>query len=334
MKELIKGFITLFLFLMSSLICNAQCTGAANGCAPGVPHFIKLTGLMKNIAGVPHPGILAVKFVIYDAPTDGNALWQEVQNVPVDIQGHYELMLGSTAHEGVPTELFTSGESRWLGVQALSPGSQEEPRILMVSVPYALEAADAQTLGGLPASAFARISAPTVLEGSASVDATSANSAHAAAGSTVAQPASLVPALTGSPNSVPKFSTATSLVDSQITDSNGAVSMQNLANTLFADRFPGGVADAVVACPISGCIINATSPNVNLNLGTIDPGTKAITIYLGPYSYTIKQVTLRKALRLSVWAHREARMVAPRAAFGCHVTAPLSHLSTETTRCL
>jgi hypothetical protein len=298
MNRLIKGHITLFLFLTSSLVCNAQCTGAANGCTPGVPHFIKLTGLMKSIAGVPHPGIVAVKFVIYDAPTNGNALWQEVQNVPLDIQGHYELMLGATAHEGVPTELFTSGESRWLGVQALSPGSEEEPRVLMVSVPYALEAADAQTLGGLPASAFAKITAPTVVEGAATVDTTSVSSAHAVSGSIVSQPSSLMPAVTGALNSVPKFSSATSLVDSQITDSNGTVSMQNFANTLFADRFPGGVADAVAACPASGCIINATSANVNLNLGTIDPGTKAITIYLGPYNYTIKQVTLRKALKI------------------------------------
>src|SRR5208337_4157571 len=29
-----------------------------------------------------------------------------------------------------------------------------------------------------------------------------------------------------------------------------------------------------------------------------DPGTKAITIYLGPYIYTVKQITLRKALKI------------------------------------
>jgi hypothetical protein len=33
-------------------------------------------------------------------------------------------------------------------------GGEEQPRVLLLSVPYALKAADAQTLGGLPASAF------------------------------------------------------------------------------------------------------------------------------------------------------------------------------------
>ena len=49
---------------------------------------------------------------------------------------------------------FSNGEARWLGVQAES--QPEQPRILLVSVPYALKASDAETLGGLPASAFLR----------------------------------------------------------------------------------------------------------------------------------------------------------------------------------
>ncbi len=76
------------------------------------------------------------------------------------------------------------------------------------------------------------------------------------------------------------------------------VTMQNLSNVLFADRYSGGVPDAVAACPANGCIIYALSPQTNLNLGTIDPGYKAITIYLGPYTYTVNQVTLRKALKI------------------------------------
>ena len=76
------------------------------------------------------------------------------------------------------------------------------------------------------------------------------------------------------------------------------VSLQNLSNILFADRFPNGVPDAVSACPANGCIIYALSPQTNLNLGTIDPGTKAITLYLGPYTYTVNQIVLRKAFKI------------------------------------
>src|SRR6516162_7645380 len=35
-------------------------------------------------------------------------------------------------------------------------GQAEQPRVLLVSVPYAMKAADAETIGGLPPSAFAR----------------------------------------------------------------------------------------------------------------------------------------------------------------------------------
>jgi len=74
--------------------------------------------------------------------------------------------------------------------------------------------------------------------------------------------------------------------------------MQNLSNILFAERFPGGVSAAIAACPANGCIIYAVAPTVNLNLGNIDPGFKAITIYLGPYTYTVKQIMLRKGLKI------------------------------------
>jgi len=103
---------------------------------------------------------------------------------------------------------------------------------------------------------------------------------------------------TGTVNTVPKFSSTTALANSQITDRNGIVSMQNLSNILFADRFSGGVSAAITACPANGCIIYATAPTVNLNLGNIDPGFKAITIYLGPYTYTVRQITLRKSLKI------------------------------------
>ena len=87
-------------------------------------------------------------------------------------------------------------------------------------------------------------------------------------------------------------------MNSQISDSDGVVTLQNLSNILFADRFPNGVSDAIAACPANGCIIYALSPQANQNLGTIDPGSKAITIYLGPYVYTVNQITLRKSLKI------------------------------------
>lgn len=301
----------LFVLLLSPLLphtIEAQCTGGTSSCAQPVPHLVKFSGVLRNTLGVPRTGVVAMRFVIYGDETRGTPLWQEVQNVRLDQQGHYEVMLGATGSEGIPMDLFTSGEPRWLGVQALLPGEEEQSRVPMVSVPYAMEAADAQTLGGLPASAFMKAAAPTAAvlstPGSNSTPTAAAPLtfagtgaiAGASSGSSTLQGAVTTPG--GTVNAIPMFASSTSIVNSQITDQNGVVSLENLSNILFAERFPGGVPDAVNACPKNGCIIYAVSPNVNLNLGAIDPGSKAITIYLGPYTYTVKQITLRKALKI------------------------------------
>src|SRR6202030_1977270 len=91
----------------------------------------------------------------------GDALWQEVQNVVVETDAHYSVLMGATQTEGMPLDLFTSGEPRWLGVQFNRSGEAEQPRVLLVSVPYALKAADADTLGGKPSSAYL-LAAPAV----------------------------------------------------------------------------------------------------------------------------------------------------------------------------
>jgi hypothetical protein len=63
-------------------------------------------------------------------------------------------LLGVTKNGGVPAELFAGGEARWLQVRFYAPGEVDLPRVLLVSVPYALKAGDADALGGKPASAY------------------------------------------------------------------------------------------------------------------------------------------------------------------------------------
>jgi hypothetical protein len=192
-------------------------------------------------------------------------------------------------------------------VQLLVPGEEEEPRVLLVSVPYAMEAEDSQKLGGLPASAFVKAAAiPEPAGATTSYQAVPVNVPSSSGpgngvlpAATTGQAAALPVTTTGgTANALPKFSGASSLVNSQIADQNGMVSMQNLANILFADQFAGGVPAAVNACPAKGCIIYALSPSVNLNLGTIDPGSKIVTIYLGPFAFTVNQITLRNSLKI------------------------------------
>ena len=70
-----------------------------------------------------------------------------------DELGRYTALLGAMHTEGLPIDLFTSGEVRWLGIQ-VGLEAEQQPRVLLVSVPYALKAGDAETLGGKPASAY------------------------------------------------------------------------------------------------------------------------------------------------------------------------------------
>ncbi len=118
-----------------------------------VPNLIKFSGTARDTRGEALNGVLGVTFALYHEEQGGAALWRETQNLTADRSGHYSAALGLTSAEGIPTELFTSGEAQWLSVQIA--GQPEDRRILLLSVPYALKAKDSETLGGLPASAFA-----------------------------------------------------------------------------------------------------------------------------------------------------------------------------------
>jgi hypothetical protein len=119
-----------------------------------VPRLVKLAGAFKDEQGKARTGAVGVTFALYKEQEGGTALWLETQSVELDEQGRYTVLLGATKNEGLPLELFAAGEPRWLGVQVNLPKELEQPRVLLVSVPYALKAADAETLGGKPLSSF------------------------------------------------------------------------------------------------------------------------------------------------------------------------------------
>src|SRR5216684_4174836 len=119
-----------------------------------VPRLVKFAGTLKDELGKSRTGVVGVTFAIYKEQEGGAALWLETQNVELDEQGRYTVLLGATKSEGLPLELFIAGEPRWLGVQVNLPKEVEQGRALLVSVPYALKAADAETLGGKPLSSF------------------------------------------------------------------------------------------------------------------------------------------------------------------------------------
>jgi len=137
---------------------SAAATVSAQAATTTVPNLIRYSGTLKGEQGAAAPlsATVGATFAIYKQQDGGAPIWMETQNVTADASGQYSVLLGSTKTDGVPAELFSDQEQRWLGVQV--QGQPEQARVLLVSVPYALRAHEAETLGGLPASAFAQVS--------------------------------------------------------------------------------------------------------------------------------------------------------------------------------
>src|SRR5580698_4121703 len=147
---------TVFVLIISGTLPLMAQNSASTGDV--VPHLVNYSGKILDPAGKPLSGIAGVTFAIYKDQSEGSPLWLETQNVTADGRGNYTVQLGTTKPDGLPLALFSSAEARWLGVTV--NGGAEQPRVLLLSVPYALKAADAETVGGLPASAFV-LAAPT-----------------------------------------------------------------------------------------------------------------------------------------------------------------------------
>ena len=215
--------------------------GATSG---SVPRLIRFSGVITSqtahMAQSPAgekgdarpPVSVGVIFSLYELQEGGNPIWSESQRLGLDDQGRYTVLLGATEPDGLPLDLFTSAKALWLGVQPQLPAAPEQPRVLLVAVPYALKAADADTLGGKPASAFLSVgSLPVVTAGSStnysadnSTSITSrkleALSEPAAATSTTPCPA-VTSDGTATANFVAKFTSACNIESTGLFISNG-----------------------------------------------------------------------------------------------------------------
>jgi trimeric autotransporter adhesin len=125
---------------------------AQQSATTAVPNLIRYGGTLKDASGAAIAATTGVTFAIYKQQDGGAPVWMETQNVTPDAGGQYSVLLGSTTATGLPSDLFSQEEQRWLGVQV--QGQAEQPRVLLVSVPYALKAHEAETLAGKSISDF------------------------------------------------------------------------------------------------------------------------------------------------------------------------------------
>ena len=186
-----------------------------------VPTLIQFSGLLKDGQAKPLTGTVSVTFSVYPSQEDGTPLWSETQEITPGADGSYSILLGAASQNGVPAELFSSGAARWLGIQ--TPEEPAQTRVLLVSVPYALKAADAETLGGKPASSF-------VLAGSPAGQASGSSSAGAPIGAAVTPEVtpSTTPSGSGTTGYIPVWTSSTNLGNSILFQGSGYVSMAGI----------------------------------------------------------------------------------------------------------
>lgn len=133
--------VTLFLALVFSV-------GAAQDKSP-TTRLVPVSGVLTGSAGSPLTGPQTVTFALFDTQEGGAPLWTETQLITADERGRYTANLGSVVP--LPLEIFRTEQARWLEP---SVGGAALSRVMLVAVPYALKAAEAETLAGRPASEF------------------------------------------------------------------------------------------------------------------------------------------------------------------------------------
>ena len=182
-----------------------------------VPMLVTYSGVLKDSKSEPLTGVAGVTFLLYKDREGGAPLWMETQNVTPDPRGRYTVTLGATSSEGLPAYLFAEGAARWLAVQVA--GQAEEAQVALVAVPYAMKAKDADTIGGLPPSAF-------VLAGPAAPATAAASSAKPEAARDVSPDSACTGTSsdgTATANQVAKFTAACAIEPSAIFESGGKV---------------------------------------------------------------------------------------------------------------
>jgi hypothetical protein len=140
------SLVSAILLLMPSLSLSQRESNSA------VPNLTRYAGTLKSVDGFTPNAPIQVRFAVYAQSDGGEPLWEEWQEVMPDASGHFSVLLGSKDPDGIPASLFGEHEERWLSVQV--PGRPEGERSLLVAVPYAFKARDAEMLAGHAASDF------------------------------------------------------------------------------------------------------------------------------------------------------------------------------------
>lgn len=242
---------TASLCLAMPVIAQSSQPEAAAAGAPIVPQMMRFSGVAAERAR----DTVEVVFRIYTVREGGEPIWSETQHVSVDRDGNYSVLLGAATEGGLPQTVFAAGQARWLGI-SIERGP-EQARAALASVAYAMKAADAETLGGLPASDFLtrrELGADSSVPGKDGLPGDRTGMAvHAAAS----------PTGSGTANTIPLWTKASVLGNSLLTQSGTTVTAKGSVVAKSSSAAPAvtgaNLAKTGVAAGVSGQVASTTN---------------------------------------------------------------------------
>jgi hypothetical protein len=116
-----------------------------------IPRKLNYQGRLTDVtAGEPMVGTYNLTCSIYDQSSGGDLLWSEPETVATDSAGVFSVVLGSV----IPIDISFDAPC-WLEIQV--DGETLAPRREMVSVPYAFQALNADSLGQLSSASYSLV---------------------------------------------------------------------------------------------------------------------------------------------------------------------------------
>ena len=156
----------LFTLLVAGLLVMTQSIWSRPQPSPSAtfPSTISFQGRLTSPSGDPLTGEYNIWFRIYDVPTGGTPLWEEywIGDNSLEVSdGLLNVMLGSI--NNTLTSVIASHYELYLGITVGTDSDEMSPRVPLSSVPFSMQASNADTVDGLHASDLATDS--TMVEG-------------------------------------------------------------------------------------------------------------------------------------------------------------------------
>src|SRR5690349_3936321 len=98
------------------ILIVASAASAQSTVAPNTSRLISISGTLRPADGQALAAVELVTLAIYSEESGGTPLWQETQSVQPGASGRFTALLGATQADGVPLDVFASGEARWIGI--------------------------------------------------------------------------------------------------------------------------------------------------------------------------------------------------------------------------